>query len=198
MASGPRTGALASFRSERTPDGVREKRDVLDAIAQGRDLKPHDCEAKQQILTKRPKADGVSERTIRRGHHAYIHGAWSVLSDAPHFPLLQHTKKLGLGPRRQLAHFIQEQAATVRVFHETRARANGAGERAARMSEQLSLDQFVGERRAVDGDEPAVPPRAQPMNRARNELLAGAALTFHENGKRRDGRPRHRFAERDD
>ena len=76
--------------------------------------------------------------------------------------------------------------------------ADGAGERAARVAEQLGLHELVGERRAVHGDEPAVSPRAQPMNRARDELLAGAALTFNEDGKRRDGRSGHGLAERDD
>src|SRR6187431_1008197 len=84
--------ALAGFGRERTPDGVCEKRDVLDAIAQGRDLKSHDGEAKQQVLTERPEANGVREQTIRGCDHADIHGAWGVLPDAPHFPLLEYAE----------------------------------------------------------------------------------------------------------
>ncbi len=81
--------------------------------------------------------------------------------------------------------------------NEPGARAYGAGEGAAGVAEQLSLDEVVGERRAVHGDEPAVSPRAQPMERARDKLLAGATLTFDEHGKRRHGRSGHGLTERD-
>ena len=52
----------------------------------------------------------------------------------------------------------------------------GAGERAAHVPEQLALEQRLDDRRAVDGDEAPVAARAGAMQRARDELLAGAGL----------------------
>ena len=52
----------------------------------------------------------------------------------------------------------------------------GAGERAAHVAEQLALEQRLDHRRAVDGDEAAVAARAGAMQRAGDQLLAGAGL----------------------
>src|SRR5882724_4758832 len=49
---------------------------------------------------------------------------------------------------------------------------------AALVTEQLALDQRLGDRRTVDGDERTIPPVGQVVDRARDELLAGAALTI--------------------
>ena len=68
--------------------------------------------------------------------------------------------------------------------------AVGAGERAALVAEQFGLDQVLGNRAAVDRDEPAPRARAAFVNRAGNELLAATRLTGDEN--RRLGR-RHFF-----
>src|SRR6185503_5918845 len=63
-----------------------------------------------------------------------------------------------------------------------------AGERALLVAEQLALEQRLGERAAVDLDERAVRALAQPVDRARDQLLAGAALARDEHGRvaRRD------------
>ena len=55
-----------------------------------------------------------------------------------------------------------------------------AGERAALVAEQLALDQGLAEGAAVDGHERPVAPRAQVVQVARDELLAGAGLAGDE------------------
>ena len=50
------------------------------------------------------------------------------------------------------------------------------GECAARVSEQLALDQTLGNRRAVHGHERTAVPRAQEVKRARQQILARSAL----------------------
>ena len=57
------------------------------------------------------------------------------------------------------------------------------------MAEQLALDQFLGDGRAVHLHEPLVAPRRQGVDRPRHQLLAGAVLSEDENppvGGRRD------------
>src|SRR6185295_9169419 len=62
------------------------------------------------------------------------------------------------------------------------ARLSGAGERTALVAEQLRLLQRGRDRGAVDGDEGTVAARPTAMNRARDELFAGAALAEQANG----------------
>src|ERR1700719_321200 len=50
------------------------------------------------------------------------------------------------------------------------------------MPEQLTLEQAVRDSGAVDGDERRAPSRGLEMNRARDQLLAGAALAARQNG----------------
>ena len=62
-----------------------------------------------------------------------------------------------------------------------------AGERAALPSEQLALDQVRGQRRAVDDHHRPVAPRAALVNRARDQLFAGAGLPEEQHGRLRRG-----------
>jgi hypothetical protein len=61
-----------------------------------------------------------------------------------------------------------------------RAVGDRAGERALQVAEELALDEFRRDRRAVHLDERAVAPRRQRMDRARDEFLAGAVLSRDE------------------
>ena len=65
-----------------------------------------------------------------------------------------------------------------------------AGERAAHVAEELGLEQRLGNRAAVDRDEPVGAPRAVVVNRARDHLLAGAGLAGNQD---RAVRPRDRL-----
>ena len=70
----------------------------------------------------------------------------------------------------------------MRLFEPALAIADGAGERAANVAEQLRFEQRLGNRRAVERDEAEHAPRAVVVNRARHDFLAGARLTGNENG----------------
>ena len=67
-------------------------------------------------------------------------------------------------------------------------RCGRAGERALLVAEQLGLEQVLRDRRAVDRDKRAVGARTERVERAREQLLAGAALAFEQH--RRVGRRR--------
>ena len=77
---------------------------------------------------------------------------------------------------RQVADFVEEQRAAMRQLEASGLAGVRAGERALLVAEQLRLEQRLGNRRAVDGDERAVGAVAERVQRAREELLAGAAL----------------------
>src|SRR5439155_8973160 len=57
-----------------------------------------------------------------------------------------------------------------------------ARERAPLVAEQLALEEFRRQRRAIDFHERAVAPRRALMDRARHQLLADAALAAEQDG----------------
>ena len=105
-------------------------------------------------------------------------------ADRAHLALLQRAQQLGLQRERHLADLVEEQRAAVRLLEQALAALLGVGERALRVAEQLALEQRLGHRRAVDRDERAVLARATALvERARDDLLAGAALAGDQHGR---------------
>ena len=95
-------------------------------------------------------------------------------ADGPHLLLLQHAQQLDLQAHRHVADLVEQQRAAVRGLEQALVRAVGARERAFDVAEQLGLEQVLGHRAAVDRDERLVLARARAVNRAREQLLAGA------------------------
>src|SRR3546814_6620184 len=81
-----------------------------------------------------------------------------------------------------LADLVEEQGAAIGQLEAADAVAHRAGERALHMAEELALEQFARNRRAVDADQrPAAAP-AGFVDGARDQLLAGAALAGDQHG----------------
>jgi hypothetical protein len=80
---------------------------------------------------------------------------------------------------------VEEERAVVRELEPARLPRDGAGERALLVAEELALDQIARDRGAVHADERLVLARAVLVERARDELLAGAALARDEHRARR-------------
>ena len=67
-----------------------------------------------------------------------------------------------------------------RRLHEEAVPRLGVGEGAPRVAEELALEELLGHRGAVDGDEGSLRARAARVERPRDELLAGPALAGDE------------------
>jgi hypothetical protein len=78
----------------------------------------------------------------------------------------------------------------MRLFEQAMARFRGAGEGAARVAEELGREQVALERAAIDGDERSRRARRPFVQRARDQLLARAALADDEHGRVRRRQPR--------
>ena len=78
--------------------------------------------------------------------------------------------------RRQLADLVEEERAAVGLREEAAAGAVGAGEGALGVAEELALEQRLRDRGAVHRHEGLVAARRLRVDRAREHLLAGAAL----------------------
>src|SRR5262249_15397490 len=93
--------------------------------------------------------------------------------------------------RRELAHLVEEERPAGGRLEPAGLVLPGPGEGAAHVPEELALEQVFGERRARDRDEGAVAPRAPGVDRAREHVLARAALAEEEQRRlRRRGLPR--------
>ena len=91
-------------------------------------------------------------------------------------------------PSGQLADFVEEQRAPIRDLELAQLALRGAGERAALVAEELGFEQRIGNGGAVDGDKRPVRARAQRVQRARKQFLAGAALAFEQHRRVGAGR----------
>jgi hypothetical protein len=103
--------------------------------------------------------------------------------------LLQDPQELGLQRQRQLADLVEEDRAAVGLGEQAQPIGAGVGEGAALVAEQLALDQRLGHRRQVDRDERRLGPRRVVVDRARDQLLAGAALAGDQDRRGRAGDP---------
>ena len=106
----------------------------------------------------------------------HVDPAHDVFSDAAEFTVLNHAQKLGLRARRQLPNLIKKQHAAMRFLDQTNSVSNGPGEGAARVPEELGLEQLVGQGRAIHRTEVTRPPRSLAMQGPSNQLLADARL----------------------
>src|ERR1019366_6425283 len=97
------------------------------------------------------------------------------------FTFLQGAEQLHLRGQRKIADFVEKNSPSVRAFKETRARRLRASERPFDVTEQLALDELFRNRGAVDRNEWFLHARRSTVNRARDELFAGAAFTEDQN-----------------
>ena len=88
--------------------------------------------------------------------------------------LLKEAQQLDLQRQRDVADLVEEQRAAVGQLDLAVGGLDRAGERALLVAEQLALEQVLGDRRAIDGDELALA-AARFVNRAGEQFLAGAA-----------------------
>src|SRR6185369_16500066 len=117
---------------------------------------------------------------VRRRDYADVDAERLGRADALDLAILEHAEQLHLDAERQLADLVQEDRAAVRRLEEPLAITVGARERAANVAEELALEERRRERRTVADDERPVVERREVVNRAGDQLLAGAALARDE------------------
>jgi hypothetical protein len=108
---------------------------------------------------------------------AHVDLLLALAAQAQHRAFLQRAQQLGLQRQRQLADLVQEDGAAVGQLEPAGAFTMAAGEGAAFVAEQFALEQRLGNGGAVDLDEGRVAARAGQVQRAGEQLLAGAAFT---------------------
>ena len=113
------------------------------------------AEPEIQILPKRSGIDGRAQIAIGRRDDAGVDLDVALTADAPDLALLQRPQQLRLDGGRDFADLVEEDRAVAGDFEQAGLVAHRARERPAHVSEQLGLQQRLGEGRAVDADEGA-------------------------------------------
>src|SRR5688500_12033225 len=86
----------------------RQDRDVLRALPQRRDTEVNDVESEQQVRPESLRGRLGAHIAIGGGHEPYIDLAREGFADAAYFLLLYDPQQLGLSPRREIRHFVEE------------------------------------------------------------------------------------------
>src|SRR5205085_2412528 len=126
---------------------------VIAPLAQGRYVNRDGRDAVEQIVAEQAVADGVRRESVGRGDEAEVNGVGLLRAELAVAALLKDAQELRLKLHGHLGDLVQEERAALGVLYESVLVGVRAGERALRVAEQLRLDEFFGERGAVDLDE---------------------------------------------
>ena len=133
-----------------------------------------------KVLAKQVLFDPLFQILVRGGDDAHVGGDWRVAADAVILAIRQHTQQSRLQILWHVADLIQEQRAFLGLFETATAHRGCTGKRAALMAEQFALQQILRDRRRIDRDEGIRRARAMPVQRPRDQLLAGARFAVDE------------------
>ena len=152
-------------------------------VAQRRGHHLQHVQAVIQVFAKTPLLDGPLQVHMGGRQHSHIH--WDRLAAAHPLDvlLLQKTQQVGLQLQRQVTDFIEKQRATMGRFDAPGLALMRPGECALFMAEQFGLDQMLGDRPTVDGDERLLAALRLTVQGACHQFLAGAALTTDQHGR---------------
>jgi hypothetical protein len=116
----------------------------------------NDVEPEVEVLAKGAGRDLRTQVAVGRRHHARVHACVrTVGADALNLAGLEKTQQRDLHARAHLADLVQEDGPIGRGFEKSLLVPVGARETAACMTEQLGLEQRVGQARAVQRHERA-------------------------------------------
>src|ERR1700722_10299720 len=122
------------------------------------------------------RGDFGVEIAIGRRDDSRIDVNRTLAADALEVLLLQEAQELGLEGGGQVGDLVEENAAAVSRLETAGLVLDCASECAAHVPEQFTLEQFFGERGAIDDDERLAQAPAPSMDLPRDDVLAGAAL----------------------
>ena len=163
-----------------------QRGDILRPFAKRRQADRKHAEPVVQVAPERPLVDHRVEVAVGGGNDADVDASGERAAETFELPFLQHAQQLGLELERHVADFVEEERAPVGQLEPAGPAGHRAGEGALFVPEQLALDEPGRNRRRAHADEGATLPAAQRMDRASDELLAGAR--FAQQQDRRFGR----------
>ena len=93
-----------------------EEREVVDAVAQGRQEEAHDGEAVEEVFAEAVVSDFVFEFSVGGGDDADVDGYGFWGADAADFALFEDAQEFWLQLEAELAQFVEEDGAALSEF----------------------------------------------------------------------------------
>ncbi len=122
----------------------------------------------------------MSKRFLPEDGKPGIDGPGPRLPDPADFLFLEQAQQLGLKRERKIANLVQKEGAGAGLLDQSGLVPQRAGERPARVPEQLALQEMVRDGPAVHGDKRTRAPPPAVVDGPGDELLARAALAVNE------------------
>ena len=129
----------------------RQGWNVVRPLAKRGNLDLDDTKPVKEILAKVPGRHALAEVAIGRGNQAHVDMLRPV-ADGLDFAVLEKPQQCRLHPEAHFPDFVEEQRAAVRHLNPAETVPIGASEAAARMAEELRLEERLRKTRAVHGD----------------------------------------------
>ena len=148
---------------------------------QRRQMDRDDVQPVEEVLAEPPFLHHLPEIDVGRGDDSHVDLDRLHPAQAHEVAFLDDAQQLRLGLERHVADLVEEDAAAIGEIEEPLLRIDRSGERAFHVPEERRLEEVRRQVAGVDGDERAVRARGIGVNRARDQLLAGAALALDEN-----------------
>lgn len=156
---------------------------VAGTFAQAGQRDRDDVEPVKQILAEAPRLHLFGEIAVGRGDDAHVGAAGRGLPHPLVFALLEEAEQFGLDGERQFADLVEKKRATGGGGDLAHRIGDRPGEGALHVAEEFALEQFAGERRAIDGDESRVALGAAAVELTREHALAGATGAEQQNAR---------------
>ena len=147
-----------------------------------RRLDAHHVDAVIEVLAELAFGHQLGQVLVGGEDEARAQGDELVRAQAAELHLLQNAQQLDLGEEAEVADFVEEERAVGGLLEVAFAGADRTGEGAFLVAEELGFDQGLGNGAAGDGDERLLGARAEVVNGAGDQLLAGAAFAGDEHG----------------
>ena len=155
---------------------AREQGHVLAPLAQRRQAHADDIEPVVEVFAEAAFTHAAFEVLVRGRDHAHVRLDRLMAADAVKAAFLQHPQQPRLQVGGHVADLVQKQRSALGLLEAPAALLLRAGKSPALVTEQLRLEQVLGHRSRIDGDERARCARTVAVQRARHQFLAGPGL----------------------
>ena len=155
---------------------------VFAALTQCRQAQADHIQAVVQVFAEHAFLDALLQVLVGRSDHAHIGFDSAVATHAVEMAIRQDAQQTGLQIERHVPDFIEEQGATVGLLKASATRCLRTGEGSTLMTEQLALQQILGDGCRVNGHKGLVGAGRVLVQRVRYQFLARARLTRDQHG----------------
>ena len=118
---------------------LRQQRNVVRPLPQGRQMNRHDVQPIEEILAKRVLLNHSRNIAAGRGDHAHVDLVILLPAHRCHRERLQHAQKFCLKSQLEVPDFVHEERSAARLFKAADAFVRCAGESAAHMPEKFAF-----------------------------------------------------------